>query len=87
MYRIGQYGSDSERVGVEQIRLIEGKLGDGLSKEIFDKRLIWSLTEKQQYARELACTNPLVKAGYDRITGSGKPIGIFAAAKRAQKAA
>ena len=64
---------------MQQIKEIYDLFQDDLSKEIFEYRLMYSLSEDNKYIRKTACTIDIVKNMYEQIKNINGVIGIFGA--------
>ncbi len=66
------------QIRTNEIREIYGLLGDDLSREVYENRLLYSLTGDMKFVRNVVCTIPEGKEIYKRLK-TGKNIGIFGA--------
>lgn len=67
------------QINIDGIKKIYGLLGDDLSKEIFEKRLMYSLTGDMKFIRNVVCTIPKGREIYEKLKEHKKEIGIFGA--------
>lgn len=67
------------QIDVDKIREIYGLLGDDLSKEIYENRLMYSLTGDMKFIRNVVCTIDIGKEIYSRLKNSSQVKVIFGA--------
>lgn len=65
------------QIDVDKIREIYGLLGDDLSKEIYENRLMYSLTGDMKFIRNVVCTIDIGRETYNRLRTSSQPKVIF----------
>lgn len=70
---------------MEQIREIYGLLGDDLSKEVWGRRLLYSLTGDARCIREIICSRDVGNAMYCRMKNTDKSRVIFGAGEIGKK--
>lgn len=69
----------NEQIDINRIKKIYSLIEDDVSKEIFENRLMYSLTGDARFIRNVVSTMDIGKSMYEKIKGAERPIGIFGA--------
>lgn len=73
------------RLFIENIQQIYNLLQDDLSKEIFTKRLMYSLTDDSRYIREIICLSEIGNTIHQKLKNTNKNKVIFGSGEIGQK--